>query len=257
MLAPRCVAIVRRTPGSTRTAIAPVGSVAHTAQTSTPADSSSATRRRPRSSSPTRVIRRAGSESAAAQAQKLAAWPPPPMVMTAGESSSGRSSPSGTMEMSSRRSPIDAITSDEDNGDPGPDGAALEEGDGFLRPDRVRRGGGDEAPTCELLPQTCLQPLVELLHGGSQPRLADSLELQGRLDGGRKDPRPDRHDQLIKRVLALAGRGHVTPHVLVVNANDPMRCHVGRAADRAGPAHRHRRQQHRVAAGEDAEAGEV
>src|SRR5213592_354244 len=73
MLAPRWVAIVRRPSGLMSTAIAPVGSAAHTARTSTPFDSRSATRRRPVSSSPTRVTRRDASPSEAVHAQKFAA----------------------------------------------------------------------------------------------------------------------------------------------------------------------------------------
>src|SRR6266568_5050604 len=101
--------MVRRPSGPTSTAIAPVGSCAQVARTSTPRDSRSATSLRPVSSSPTRVTSLTGSPSAPIQAQKFAAWPPPPMLIVAGESSSGSSRPSGTIAMSSTRSPMETI----------------------------------------------------------------------------------------------------------------------------------------------------
>src|SRR5207249_9065298 len=108
-LAPRCVAIVRRPSRSIMTAIAPVGSAAQAARTSTPRASRSATRRRPVSSSPTRVTSRAPSPNAAVQAQKFAAWPPPPSEMCAGVSSSAWSGASRAIAMSSSRSPMETI----------------------------------------------------------------------------------------------------------------------------------------------------
>ena len=73
------------------------------------------------------------------------------------------------------------------------------------------------------------------------------------LDRGREHPAAQSHHELVQPVLAQSRRGQVPAGELVVNAHDPGRRDVAGATDSARAADGQRRDEHRVAAREDAE----
>src|SRR5260370_946380 len=86
-------------------------------------------------------------------------------------------------------------------------------------------------------------------------RLTDSLHVAGSFDRCWKYTHTQRGDQSVERVLFRTRRDKVASLERLIDLDYPARRDIGRAADRACAAHRKRRKEHGVAAGEDAEAG--